>query len=137
MAKQSSREAALARRMALSSGGTSYYQCSGLYRALVDFNLGEMAEQYCRQAPYRQGTLDALGEGVVTIEQITEMEAAGAYSHRDMSDQGFGRYLINRGYLQLVMIDEVHCGAGFSPDLVREIANARAQSLSLLSRGGA
>ncbi|GED47049.1 MULTISPECIES: hypothetical protein [Halomonadaceae] len=132
MAKPSHRKGEL---LALSSGGTTYYQCSGLYRALVDLNLGELAEQYCRQAAYRQGTLDALNKGLVTIEQINEMEASGAFSHRDISDQGFGNYLINRGYLQLVMIDEVHCGAGFSPDIVRESANARAQSLSQLSGG--
>ncbi|MCH4813906.1 hypothetical protein DQ400_15570 [Vreelandella sulfidaeris] len=123
--------------VALSSGGATHYQCSGLYRALVDFNLGELAEQYCLQAPYREATLDSLNKGIVTIDDINAMEASGAYAHRDISDLGFGQYLIHRGYLQLVMINEVHCGAGFSPDLVRESANARAQTLSQLSGGHA
>jgi len=121
--------------VALSSGGATHYQCSGLYRALVDLNLGELAEQYCLQAPYRQATLDSLNMGTLTIDDINAMEASGAYAHRDISDLGFDQYLIHRGYLQLVMINEVHCGAGFSPDIVREAANARAQTLSQLSGG--
>jgi hypothetical protein len=123
--------------LALSSGGSTHYQCSGLYRALVDLNLGELAEQYCRQAPYRKATLDALNRGMMNIDDINAMEASGAYAHRDISDLGFGKYLIDRGYLQLVMINEVHCGAGFSPDLVRQTANARAHTLSQISGGAA
>jgi hypothetical protein len=121
--------------LALSSGGASSYECSGLYRVLNDLSLGDLAEQYCRQTPYRERTLEALNKGLLSIEEITLLEAQGIYNHRDA--QGFGHYLISRGYVQLVMIHEVHCGAGFSPDLVRESAEARANTLEQLQQGSA
>lgn len=123
--------------LALSSGGASSYECSGLYRVLNDLSLGDLAEQYCRQAAYRERTLQALNNGMLSIEEITLLEAQGIYNHRDASTQGFGHYLISRGFVQLVMIHEVHCGAGFSPDLVRESADARANTLEQLQQRSA
>src|SRR5690554_238401 len=66
--------------LALSSGGASSYECSGLYRVLNDLSLGDLAEQYCRQAAYRERTLQALNKGMLSIEEITLLEAQGIYN---------------------------------------------------------
>lgn len=106
--------------LVLTGGAITYCQCSGVFRVAVDLDLGELAEAYCRQAPYRTEIAKALEVGALAFHNVCHWENNGDFSHRDLSEQGFGHYLINRGYLELVRVDKINCGMAFSPDRIRE-----------------
>lgn len=73
----------------LSSGEYSDYRFNGLYRCLQDIDLGELAEQYYDQAPVCDWNEE----------------------RKDVSDSGFGAYMIAQGLVEELPYDEIHCGS--------------------------
>lgn len=73
----------------LSSGEYSDYRFNGLYRLTVDCNLAEFAQAYYAQAPGQSWDAE----------------------QKDVSDSGFGAYLIANGIAEELDYDEVHCGS--------------------------
>ena len=79
--------------IALSSGEYSDYRFNGLYRVLVDLDLGHLAEDYSAQAPLRW------------LDQPRTEE------NLDASDDGFGAWMILKELVEPVDYDEIHCGS--------------------------
>lgn len=72
---------------ALSSGEYSDYRFNGLYRALKDVNLAELAAEYYAQCPKT------------------------SWGGVEATDYGWGAYLIAHGHAEEIPYDEVHCGS--------------------------
>lgn len=90
----------------LSRGPYSDYCFNGLYRALVDIDLGDAAQRYYDQCP---------------INEFRKHKRNGSYS-------GFGAWLITNGMVEEVNFDEINCGDYFDFDvsLIAEQSNQRA-----------
>ena len=89
---------------ALSSGEYSDYRFNGLYRALKDLDLVELARGYyeqCLPSNWNQGEKEA-------------------------DDAGWGAWLIANGYAEEVPYDEIHCGSyEFEVDQIAADLHAR------------
>lgn len=84
----------------LSSGDYSDYGICGIFRALVDMDIGALATEYYEQCPMKSA-----------------------------SESGFAGWLIKLGHIEDVDYDEVHCGWGFQPDHIRLHSHTRAEQL--------
>lgn len=95
----------------LSIGAYSDYYFNGLYRALVDIDLGDEAQRYYDQCP---------------INEFRKHK-------RDASDSGFAEWLITNGMVEEVDFDEINCGVCFDFDFdthgIAEQCNQRALAI--------
>lgn len=111
--------------IALSSGEYSDYRFNGLYVVKQPIDLGSLAVEYAANAPLDNCWAD-------TPEADRE---AWMY---DVSDTGFGAFLIARGLVDEVEYDEVHCGSTFDASMVNaDMASRRASRATAEAPAGA
>ena len=112
---------------ALSGGEYSDYCFRGPYRALVDFDLAEIADRFI---PHQRAEALLQGRPVPQPDKCGEYDPTDLRFELGIDMDGLGAFLIRQGVAEPINYDEIHAGYELDIDELKKHANTRAEYLA-------